>query len=124
MYYYDGSNAPVKPKKITVGFTVTSSNARYVYDAASGYGKVVEDVNLVEITQGSLAEQFGLQKDDKLTALIISGKVFTVNRKFDISDALLTARVTDTLAVSYTRGGENFTTQAVSLANQNLTNIA
>lgn len=124
LYYSDGANLPVSAKKITVGFTVTSSNARYEYDEISGYGKVVEDVNISEITQGSLAEAFSLAADDKITALTISGKTFTVNRKFDISDALLTARKTDTLAVSYVRGEQNLTTQTLSLETQKLTDIA
>ncbi len=126
MYYYaqTPSALPVSPKKITVGFTVTASDARYEYDATSGYGKIVEDVTIKEITSSSLAERLGLQAEDKLTAITVSGKTYKINRSFDISDALLTARKTDTLSVSYIRNGDDHTTAAASLENETLNKIA
>ncbi len=126
MYYYGQTpNAiPVSAKRITVGFTVVSSDARYEYDAVSGYGKIVEDITVKEITAGSLAQRLGLAAGDKLTAITISGKTYNVNRSFDISDALLAARKTDTLSVSYIRNGVGYTTDAVSLESETFNKIA
>ncbi len=124
LHYAQNGDLPVKAQKVTLGVTVGADNAKYEYDAASGFGKVTETVTVKEITAGSPAEKLGLKVGDEITAISVSGKIYEINRNFDISDALLTARKTDAISITYTRGGESFTTNNLPLLGETFTEIA
>ena len=118
--YGDGTNGAVAAQKPTLGVNVTVSNSRYVYDANLGYGEIVETITVTSVVEDSIAQTLGLRQDDVLRGITISDGTtsteWTLNRNFDISDALLTAREGYTITVTYMRGGEEQTTNAYSFA--------
>ncbi len=117
LYYYgDGSNGSVAAKKPTLGVTVTASNSHYVYDDSLGYGEIVETITVTSVVTNSIALKMGLKQGDVLRGITVSDGTtsteWTLNRNFDISDALLTARAGYTITVTYMRGEEEQTTNA------------
>ena len=67
------------------------------------------------VTAGSLAESMGLGEGDVLTAAVINGTSFELDRTFDLGDLILTLRPGDTLSLTVTRAGESVTTSALTL---------
>ena len=110
--YGDGSEGAVSVQVPKLGVNVTSENARYSYDANSGYGEIVENIVVKSIVENSIAQKIGLQSGDILKGMTVGDVTYTLNRNFDISDILLTARPDATLTVTYLRGGEIKTTSA------------
>ncbi len=106
---FNGS-APSSVTTSTLGVTVNLENARYIYDAAAGYGKIHENVIVKSVSQGSLAERMGVAANDRLTALIIDGTRHEICRSFAISDAMYCLRDGSTLQVEVIR---NETTQTL-----------
>lgn len=119
-YYADGDSATQGAYKITLGVTVTSSGTKYVYDAASGTGRMVSEITVSEISSGSIAASLGLQEGDVLTAMRIGGADTSVYCNYDIGDALYTVRVGDEISFTLMRGEETmqsaaYTVQAADL---------
>lgn len=117
LYYYgDGSNSSVAAQKPTLGVNVTSSNSHYLYDDSLGYGEIVETITVTSVVTNSIALKMGLKQGDVLRGITVSDGTtsteWTLNRNFDISDALLTARAGYTITVTYMRGEEEQTTNA------------
>ncbi len=108
---YDGTNIS-SVKKPIIGITVSAKNSKYVYDSNLGYGNIEEDVVIEEIVENSIAEQIGLQVNDKVQSISINGYEYAVNRNFDIGDILLNLRVGDTMIVKCLRGDTIQTSQA------------
>lgn len=104
-YYRDGDADTAGAYKITLGVTVLSSEAKYVYDAASGTGRITETITVDEVSASSIAEAMGLQTGDVLTAFSIDGTEYALERNFDISDLILTLRPGSEIAMRYTRDG-------------------
>ena len=111
----DGDESTNGVLKITLGVTVSGENARYVLDQTTGLGKIVEDITVQSVTAGSLAESMGLGEGDVLTAAVINGTSFELDRTFDLGDLILTLRPGDTLSLTVTRAGESVTTSALTL---------
>lgn len=107
---YDGTT-PSSVKTAQLGVNVVSENARYVYDAAAGYGKIRESVTVTNVTSNSLAARMGIAQNDRITALIIDGTRHDVLRSFAISDALYCLRDGSTLQVEVVRNGNTQTLQ-------------
>lgn len=104
--YYNAADRTVKTTYVTrIGVTVTSENSRFIYDEATGRGKISEDVTVSEVTVGSLSYLAGLNKDDIITSLTLNGKTTEITRMFKITDVLLNTRANDKLIIGYTRGG-------------------
>ena len=117
LYYYgDGSNGSVAAQKPTLGVNVTSSNSHYLYDDSLGYGEIVETITVTSVVTNSIALKMGLKQGDVLRGITVSDGTtsteWTLNRNFDISDALLTVRAGYTITVTYMRGEEEQTTNA------------
>lgn len=117
LYYYgDGSNGSVAAQKPTLGVNVTSSNSHYLYDDSLGYGEIVETITVTSVVTNSIALKMGLKQGDVLRGITVSDGTtsteWTLNRNFDISDALLTARAGYTITITYMRGEEEQTTNA------------
>ena len=97
-----------------LGVNVTVSNSRYVYDDNLGYGEIEETITVTSVEEKSIALELGLRQGDVLKKITISDGTnsteWTLNRNFDISDALLTAREGYTITVTYMRGDEEQTT--------------
>ena len=110
-YATDGNDDTNGAYRITLGVTVRTENARNVYDADKGYGKVQEDVYLYTVEEGSLADSLGLNAGDKLVSIIVNGEEHAITRQYDISDLILTIRPNSTVQIRYERGGSETTTE-------------
>ena len=121
--YYDGTNA-TSAYKITLGVTVDSANAKYVYDATTGYGRIKEDVVIKTVVDDSIAVGLGLQVDDILQAIVVNGTTYTLDRNFEVGDILLTVRADDVIAIVYTRDGNTTQTADYQVTSADLKAIA
>ncbi len=118
MHY--GGNA----KKITLGIEVTSSNSKYVYNAESGYGDIVETITIAKVTDGSISEKAGLCVNDDILAIIINNVEYKINRAFNIGDLLLTVRSGDVISFKVWRNNASQTTYTYTINKNDLTQIA
>ena len=120
--YDAAAGTPVSLQKPMLGVNVTVSNSRYVYDDDLGYGEIEETIEINDLIadensgklNNNIAHKLGLTDGDILKKITISDGTnsteWTLNRSFDISDALLTAREGYTITVTYMRGDEEQTT--------------
>ncbi len=104
LYYAKRGERSVR--KITVGVTVTYENSKYVYDVKSQCGKIVEDVIVNSVVDGSIAEQLGIEAGDRICSIEINGVEYAIERYFEIGDILYTVREGDTLSIGYERTNE------------------
>ncbi len=118
---YYGKQGQAQTKKIVLGVTVTSENSKYVYDDALGYGKIIEDVKISEVTQNSIANSLGLNSDDQITSITINDKIFFIDRYFKISDVLFKVRENDEISVTVIRGGTEFVSTKYLVKESDLT---
>ena len=105
---------------LEAGLTVEGLRAKYVYDPASGYGRICEEVTVVSVAAGSVAESLGLTAGDRLFSLTIDGKDCGIDRAFDWSDLAMTVRGGDILEIVYERDGVKYTTQPYTVTAQDL----
>ncbi len=122
-YANDGNDETNGVYRQMLGVTVSTQNSKYVYDSTSGYGNIVEEVVVSSVNEGSVAETMGLQQNDVLTALIIGGTTYTIDRSFDIENYSLTMRPNSLIQFVYERGGEQYTTTEYSVSASTLTAI-
>ncbi|MDE6441628.1 MAG: S1C family serine protease, partial [Clostridia bacterium] len=123
LYYYDGTK-PAEVQKVELGVDITTENSVYVYDYKAGYGKIVEEVAISSITEGSIAESLQLAKGDIITGVTINGVEYSIERSFNISDILLGVRAGDNIAVKYKRDGKSGITQAYQISTSDLSIIS
>ena len=125
IYYNNDGNADTNDVyRLLLGITVSTENSKYVYDAASGYGNISEDVMIASVNSGSLAETLGLQPDDRIAAVIINGTTHTIDRSFDIENLALTIRPNDIIQIVCERGGKQLPTESLTVSLSNLTAVA
>ncbi len=108
----DNTNGLLTP---TLGIGLESQNARYVYDAAEGYGKIYEDVAVATISSRSIAAGIGIEEGDLVCAFLINGKAYEIARSYDIGDLCLTLRPGDTLSFTVERDGAQVSTASYTL---------
>lgn len=108
----DNTNGLLTP---TLGIGLESQNARYVYDAAEGYGKIYEDVAVVTVSSRSIAAGIGIEEGDLVCAFLINGKAYEIARSYDIGDLCLTLRPGDTLSFTVERDGAQVSTASYTL---------
>lgn len=108
----DNTNGLLTP---TLGIGLESQNARYVYDAAEGYGKIYEDVAVATVSSRSIAAEIGVEEGDLVCAFLINGKAYEVARSYDIADLCLTLRPGDTLSFTVERDGAQVSTASYTL---------
>ncbi len=118
MYYKNGY-----VNKITLGVTVQKGSSKYVYDEATGLGKVVSDIDVVEITTGSIASRLAIQADDKLISLNVNSTKNALNQYFDIGDMLYTVKVGDEISFDYIRDGQTFTSVSYVVQTEDVVSI-
>lgn len=108
LYYEDSVEKTSDVRKCMLGITVSTAQSSAVL-GEDGKVRIVEDVVVSDVSEGSLAEGI-LQAGDKLLEVEISSssgqKVYTVDRSFIIVDLMLTVRVGDSLTVRYERAGQ------------------
>ena len=108
----DNTNGLLTP---TLGIGIESQNARYVYDAAEGYGKIYEDVAVATVSSRSIAAEIGIEEGDLVCAFLINGKAYEIARSYDIADLRLTLRPGDTLSFTVERDGAQVSTASYTL---------
>ncbi|MDE5896305.1 MAG: S1C family serine protease, partial [Clostridia bacterium] len=122
-YYLDGNETTNGAYKILLGITVSSQNAKYVYDTANGNGKITENVIVEAVTADSIAQKIGILTGDTITGLSIDGTDYPVFRSFDISDLLYRVREGSTIGIAYTRNGEEQTSELYTVLASDLSAV-
>ncbi len=117
--HYGGS-----AKKIALGIEVLSSNSKYVFDQEKGEGKIVETITVSNVTSGSISEKLGLQVGDVLVALVVDDIEYTINRSFNIGDALFTVRSGDKISFKIIRSGQEKSSLIYTVLESDLTVVA
>lgn len=93
-----------------VGITVTISDSRMVYDTETGLVHMEQTICVDSVEDGSLAKNAGVQAGDVLVSIKVgSAEAQTVSRQHHIIDAMLDARVNDTVELIVMRNGEQKT---------------
>ena len=92
-------------------------------DVSSGYGSVVEDINVATVGGNSIANAIGVQQGDVLTAIVINGNETALERTYDIDDASLTLRPGDVVNFKVSRDGEEVTLNGYTLASTDFDSI-
>ena len=120
----DGNDETDGAYRLLLGVTASTRNSKYVYDAASGYGNISEEVILASVNSGSVAETLGLAEGDRIVSVIINGTAHTIDRSFEIENLSLTVRPNDMVQIVYERDGQQATTQTVTVSLSDLTAVA
>lgn len=97
--------------KITLGVTVQKGESRYVYDKTTGYGKVISDVDVIEIGGNSIASEIGLQVNDKILAFKVNTIEYELEQFFSIGDILYSVKAGDVISFKCIRNGAEVTTK-------------
>ena len=125
MYYHsDGKDDTNGVYRLTLGVTVASKNSRYIYDEGSGYGRIQEDITVLETAENSISARMGLQKDDIIKAIVIDGVRYNLDRYFYIADYLLALTENTTFYFIYERDGEESNTFEYCVTQADLAQIA
>ena len=108
IYYYatDGDDSTEGVYKVTLGVTVQYDNSRYEYDASTGYGSIRETITVQGVTGDSLADEMGLQAGDVLQSVTIDGKTYSIDRQYDLDDALYRLQPGESCSFTYLRDGK------------------
>lgn len=122
-YANDGNTATDGVSRLLLGVTVSTQNSKYVYDASSGYGNICEEVVIASVTDGSLAQTLGISEGDILTAVIINGTKYQIDRSFEIENLSLTVRANDIVQFVCTRDAQSFTTEEYTVSYSELTQV-
>ena len=121
IYYYNGSAGKSKGTyKAQIGIKSQAFNSRFVYDSATGEGRIKQDVTITEVNSGSLGESMGFKANDVLRSISFNGKVTEIDRLFHVSDLLLNARVGDKIQFTYERDGKTMTTDEIIVRQANM----
>lgn len=112
MYYYsDGKDETNGVYKATIGISVSTEKSKYVYNEILGYGKIVENVMISDVSSGSIANALGLQVGDRLVSIQIGNTAYELNRYYDVSDSILLLTVGKEFFMRYERDGVEYTTE-------------
>ena len=112
-------NRYVKKLYLGIGGVINSSKA--VYDENSKTVKIVDEIAVGEVSDGSLASDF-LQVGDVIKAVEFDGNRYEITRSFSLPDALWKAKegVTTSLKFYIVRNGQDMTVDvAISASNFN-----
>lgn len=94
----------VNLKVAEIGVTLSSANARAVWDAESEITRLTEDVTVDSISALSPAKAAGLKNGDVITAIKVDDTEISVTRAFSVTDAMLLCRAGSTVTITYLRG--------------------
>jgi len=124
MYYHKKGADVAVADKITLGVTVSFEKSKYVYDSATGYGKIVEDLVVTSIIENSIAEKLGLNKDDVIKNLRIDRAgtplEYELSRSYQIGDLLFSVRVGDKISFTIDRDGNQMQTSEYTVLETDL----
>ena len=122
-YANDGNTETDGVSRLLLGVTVTTQNSKYVYDPSSGCGKISEEVVIASVSEDSIAQTLGLLEGDILSAVIINGTQYEIDRSFEIENLSLAVRANDLVQIVYTRNGESLTTQQYTVSYSDLSRV-
>lgn len=122
-YANDSDDDTVGGYDVSFGMTYSATGSHYVLDVSSGYGSVVEDINVATVGGNSIANAIGVQQGDVLTAIVINGNETALERTYDIDDASLTLRPGDVVNFKVSRDGEEVTLNGYTLASTDFDSI-
>ncbi len=92
-------------QRAIMGVTVATTESCAVLEESTGKIRIVETVEVHEVSAGSLA--YGkLKAGDVLVSADIGGKTVQISRQHHIVDAMLYARVGDTVTITVLRDGQ------------------
>ena len=121
MYYCDGKqNQNVMKCIIGIDLSIISSAA--VYDETTGKVSKQEAVAVKSITQNGIANGI-LQAGDVINKITIDGVEYVINRKFNIIDCMINARVGSAVVINITRNGAAMDV-TIEITDKALTKIA
>lgn len=113
LYWYQGEPVTVRAPKL--GVTVQTEKSRFEYDDTLGYGVIRENVAVYSVQKGSIADAIGLQTGDVIKEVRLGETAYSIDRDFDLADALLNARPALVLTVTFERNGETMESGTYSL---------
>ena len=91
-----------------LGIMTTSHDSRAVYDTETGKVYINEKVRVAEVIEGG--KSVGrFEVEDVIVGVNIAGVEYPVRRAWSVADAMLNARVGDTVTFKVDRGGEEIT---------------
>ena len=122
-YHSDGNDDTEGAYKISLGLTVRARNAKYVYDAKNGSGKIVEEIVVDSVAEQSIAERLDLAAEDAITGIEIDGTEYSISRNFEVSDLLFRVWEGSVVRISFIRDGKAQTTEAYSVRFSDLTQV-
>ncbi len=109
-YCADGTRDSVM--RAIVGIGVESASSRSVYNQETGLIDIVETINVGEVTSGSLSDGH-LKTGDTLVSITVKDKTTDITRQHHVIDAMLDARVGDTVTFVVIRDGKTVTESMV-----------
>ena len=107
LYYCDGTDE-VRVYRCLLGIKVEAATSATVYDVQSGRVGITEQVKITSV-QPSAPVAGELREGDILTSVRIGDTQKSITRTFHIVDFMLTARVGDTVTITYLRDGTRHT---------------
>ncbi len=110
--YYCLGTTQENVKKPLVGITVQGKNPYAEYDESTGYTNLFEDVTVISVSEGSLADGV-LKADDVIKHVKVNDYDKDITRMYMLIDSILHARIGDTITLTFERDGvthqESFT---------------
>ena len=99
-------NLTTSPIVVTIGATVYPLQSGSYLDPETNTTRIREKVAILEVMAGSPASRNGLRSGDVLLSYTLNdGEAVPITRTFSLVDALLNARVGDTLTIVVNRNG-------------------
>ena len=125
MYYYsDEDETTTGAYKVLLGVTVQAEDSKYVYDKATGKGRVVESIGIVNIGEGSIVSKMSLAEGDILSAFYINGTEYVLDRNYELGDLLLNVREGDVICFKMNRGSNAINSATYTITKSDLVSLA
>ena len=102
LYYCDGTEFE-NVYRCYLGIQVGSSKLYTEYDRETGKVHKREEISVVVINDGSLAQGV-LEVGDVINSITVDGAKYDVNRMYTVTDAMIDARVGSVVVINVTRG--------------------
>lgn len=92
-------------QRCMLGITIKTATSSAKYDEGTGLVQIVESVEVVEVSRGSIA--YGvIESGDVLVSATLNGVTKEITRQFHVIDFMLNARAGDTVYFTVLRDGE------------------
>lgn len=110
--------------KIAVGINVIPANSKFVLNAETGLGKVVEDIYVSNVNESGIAHSLGIEVGDVLRYIMLDDVKYELNRSFNLLDIFMNVRVGTNVVIGYEREtGEVQETAAYTVQISDMINV-